>query len=121
VKHSIGTLFRSIGISGLSLLSLANIASAGGKSLAPTPPMGWNSWDSYGTDVREDQVKANADVMALKLAKLGWQYVVVDIEWYVPNAEGHDYKAGAPVSMDAYGRLIPAENSLSLGSAWGRF
>jgi hypothetical protein len=47
----------------------------------PTPPMGWNSWDSYGTTVREDQVKANANAMARDLAKHGWQYIVVDIQW----------------------------------------
>ena len=72
--------------------------------------MGWNSWDSYGTTVREDQVKANADWMAGHLARYGWQYVVVDIQWYEPNAQGHDYKPGAPLTMDAYGRLMPAIN-----------
>ena len=70
--------------------------------------MGWNSWDSYGTAVREEQVKANADVMAQKLLRFGWQYIVVDIQWYEPNAGGHDYRAGAPLTMDAYGRLLPA-------------
>ena len=77
---------------------------------APTPPMGWNSWDSYGTTVREDQVKANADVMARDLASHGWQYIVVDIQWYEPNAQGHDYEPGAKLAMDEYGRLIPAVN-----------
>jgi hypothetical protein len=72
--------------------------------------MGWNSWDSYGTTVREAQVKANADWMAEHLAKYGWQYIVVDIQWYEPNAQGHDYKPGAPLTMDAYGRLLPAVN-----------
>lgn len=72
--------------------------------------MGWNSWDSYGTAVREDQVKANADVMAQKLLRFGWQYIVVDIQWYEPKAGGHDYRAGAPLTMDAYGRLLPAPN-----------
>jgi hypothetical protein len=72
--------------------------------------MGWNSWDSYGTTVREDQVKANADAMAGKLKKFGWQYITVDIQWYEPNAQGHDYKPGAPLVMDAYGRLTPAPN-----------
>jgi alpha-galactosidase len=43
-------------------------------SPAPTPPMGWNSWDSYGTTVREEQVTANADAMASDLASHGWQY-----------------------------------------------
>jgi alpha-galactosidase len=82
----------------------------GAPSIAPTPPMGWNSWDSYGTTVREEQVKANADWMAQHLAKYGWQYIVVDIQWYEPNAQGHDYKPGAPLTMDEYGRLMPAVN-----------
>ena len=72
--------------------------------------MGWNSWDSYGTTVREEQVKANADWMAEHLAKYGWQYIVVDIQWYEPNAQGHDYKPGAPLTMDDFGRLMPAVN-----------
>ena len=72
--------------------------------------MGWNSWDSYGTTVREEQVKANADWMAAHLAKFGWQYIVVDIQWYEPNAQGHDYKPGAPLTMDEFGRLTPALN-----------
>jgi hypothetical protein len=82
----------------------------GDKSPASRPPMGWNSWDSYGTAVREEQVKANADAMARKLLRFGWQYIVVDIQWYEPNAGGHDYRAGAPLTMDAYGRLLPAAN-----------
>lgn len=72
--------------------------------------MGWNSWDSYGTTVREQQVKANADWMAEHLAKYGWKYVVVDIQWYEPNAQGHDYAPGAALIMDEYGRLLPAVN-----------
>jgi len=93
----------------LSFLFSAIIASAQ-SSPASTTPMGWNSWDSYGTTVREDQVKANADWMAAHLAKFGWQYIVVDIQWYEPNAQGHDYKPGAPLTMDEYGRLMPAVN-----------
>jgi alpha-galactosidase len=72
--------------------------------------MGWNSWDAYGTTVREDQVKANADAMARDLARFGYRYVVVDIQWYQPTAAGHDYQPGAALAMDAYGRLAPAEN-----------
>src|SRR5437899_2816436 len=82
----------------------------GQSSPAPTPPMGWDSWDSYGTTVREEQVKANADWMAEHLAKYGWKYIVVDIQWYEPNAQGHDYQPGAPLTMDEYGRLLPAVN-----------
>lgn len=73
--------------------------------LAPTPPMGWNSYDCYGGDVNEQEVKANADYMAQHLARYGWKYIVVDYYWYYP---GGDVK-GAP-AMDAYGRLLPALN-----------
>jgi alpha-galactosidase len=95
----------------ICLTSILLTVSALAQSLpAPTPPMGWNSWDSYGTTVREEQVKANADWMAEHLAKFGWKYIVVDIQWYEPNAQGHDYKSGAPLTMDEYGRLMPAVN-----------
>src|SRR5258707_13504158 len=77
---------------------------------APAPPMGWNSWDSYGTTVREEQVKANAESMARNLASHGWQYIVVDIQWYETNALGHDYAPGAKLAIDEYGRLLPPVN-----------
>ncbi len=74
-------------------------------ALAPTPPMGWNSYDSYGGDVNEQQVKANARYMADHLAIYGWKYVVVDYYWYYPAGQVE----GAP-AMDEYGRLLPATN-----------
>jgi len=86
------------------------VAAAAQAPLAPTPPMGWNSWDAYGTTVREDQVKANADATARGLARYGYRYVVVDIQWYQPTAEAYRYTPGAAVGMDEYGRLVPAEN-----------
>jgi hypothetical protein len=78
--------------------------------LAPVPPMGWNSWDAYGTTVREEEVKANADAMATDLKQYGWQYIVVDIQWYEPNARAHGYRDGAVLAMDDNGRLLPAVN-----------
>jgi len=75
---------------------------------APVPPMGWNSWDCFGTTVTEAQTKAQTDYMAANLAAHGWQYIVVDIQWYQPTAKGHDYKAGAKLAMDAFSRLVPA-------------
>jgi len=79
-------------------------------SWAVTPPMGWNSWDCFGTTVTETQTKAQADVMANKLKSHGWQYVVVDIQWYEPNAQGFQYRKNAALTMDEWGRLVPAEN-----------
>jgi alpha-galactosidase len=78
--------------------------------LAPTPPMGWNSWDSFGTTVTEAEVKANADYMAAKLKSHGWQYIVVDIQWSEQHPKTHGYRPDADLAMDANGRLIPAPN-----------
>lgn len=77
---------------------------------AHSPPMGWNSWDCYGPTVNESEVKANADFMAQHLKQHGWQYIVVDIRWYVRNPTAHGYNPNAEKVMDEYGRLWPAEN-----------
>jgi alpha-galactosidase len=78
---------------------------------AQTPPMGWNSWDCYGPTVVEDEVKANADYMAKNMKKSGWQYIVVDIRWYVENDKSGGYNEVDPrFVMDEYGRYLPALN-----------
>lgn len=78
--------------------------------LAQTPPMGWNSWDCYGAAVNESIVRANAEFMAKHLKQYGWQYIVVDIQWYQPTAKNHEYQPFAQLCMDEFSRLIPAEN-----------
>lgn len=76
-------------------------------------PMGWNSYDYYDTTVNEEQVKANAEYMASHLKEAGWEYIVVDIEWYAKGAgsmrELYQYIPFAEVQMDGYGRLQPDE------------
>ena len=78
--------------------------------LAQTPPMGWNSWDCYGAAVTEAQVRQNAEYMAKHLKDFGWEYVVVDIQWYQPTATTHAYEPFSEECMDAWGRFVPAEN-----------
>jgi len=74
------------------------------------PPMGWNSWDCYGASVREDEVRKNAEYMAENLKEYGWEYVVVDIQWFEPTADSADYHRNAELVMDEYSRLMPAVN-----------
>lgn len=73
-------------------------------------PMGWNSWDCYGAAVTEDIVRKNAEYMSASLKQYGWEYIVVDIQWYEPNASSNEYHPFSEVCMDEYGRLLPAEN-----------
>jgi alpha-galactosidase len=91
-------------------LLIASVVEAQTPVLARTPPMGWNSWDSYGPSVKENEVKANTDFMAAKLSQHGWQYIVVDIEWYQPDAHDHGYIPRGRVTMDDFGRFVPSDN-----------
>ncbi len=81
------------------------------NTFAPTPPMGWNSYDYYDTTVNEIQVMANADYMAEHLKEYGWEYIVVDIQWYDYGAgtmrEWYQYIPFGRVEMDEYSRLLP--------------
>ena len=80
-------------------------------SWAATPPMGWNSWDCFGPTVTEAEVKANADYMAKYLKPYGWNYIVVDIRWYVGNDKAHGYNEKDPdYVIDEFGRFLPAVN-----------
>src|ERR1700753_1240690 len=91
----------------LAVLLLAGPAIAA-NDLAPTPPMGWNSWDSYGLSVTEAEYKANVSWFHQHLQPLGWQYVVVDEGWYLqhPGQKG----AARGVVMDAEGRYLVANS-----------
>lgn len=80
------------------------------RNWALTPPMGWNSWDCFGPSVVEEEVKANADYMAEHLKDFGWEYIVVDIRWYIDNqTTGHYNRYGnSDFVLDEYGRYIPS-------------
>lgn len=96
----------------LGLLLSFRILNAQNK-LAQTPPMGWNSYDCYGASVTEQEVKANADMMAVHLKDYGWEYIVIDYCWFYPYSgamsdppQDKDFKPA--LAMDQYGRLLPA-------------
>jgi hypothetical protein len=80
-------------------------AAANGRTIAPTPPMGWNSWDAYGLTINETDFKANATVLAT-LKPLGWTYAVIDEGWYMENPRG-DRLETRNYQLDTHGLLIP--------------
>jgi alpha-galactosidase len=82
---------------------------------APTPPMGWNSYDAYGTSINEEDYLKNAGFMEEKLLPHGWKYAVIDARWYDSSSPSDDRDfnkkcVGAKLFSDQYGRLIPAPN-----------
>lgn len=82
--------------------------------VALTPPMGWNSFDSFGSSVTESEFLANVDVLATRLRPHGWEYAVVDFCWSHPNPgpchNPHQGPGFSPMlQTDRWGRLVPAE------------
>ena len=61
---------KHLSVAVVSLVVVSSVV-AQEKILAPTPPMGWNSWDSYGLTVTEAQFRANVDVLAKQLQVAG--------------------------------------------------
>ena len=93
------------------------------KRVFTRPPMGWNSYDNFDTNVNEEQVLANARVMKEKLAQYGWEYVVVDIQWYAANTGSQrpevQYIPFGQSNLDEYSRFWPDETKFP-SSAGGK-
>ncbi|NBB78225.1 MAG: glycoside hydrolase family 27 protein [Verrucomicrobia bacterium] len=91
--------------------STANTSQA---ELAQTPPLGWNSFDSYGVYLHEAAALANIEAFAEKLKPHGYEYFVIDAGWFgefdlqpgtIYPAEKHAQK----LNFNAYGLLQPSE------------
>jgi alpha-galactosidase len=53
-----------------------------GDLIALAPPLGWNSWNCFGCDVNEGNVRAAADAMVSSgLIQHGWTYINIDDCW----------------------------------------
>jgi alpha-galactosidase len=97
-------------VAGTAMTSAIQAAPARSKSLALTPPMGWNSWNSFATTITEAQALETAGIMAEKLLPAGYDIFTIDIQWYEPDARSYTYNSKPQPVMDGYGRLLPAPN-----------
>jgi len=70
-----------------------NIILAQNKAeIAPAPPMGWNSWNCFRTNINEENIKSIADAMvSTGMKDAGYQYIVIDDGWMTNNRDknGH--------------------------------
>ena len=88
----------------ICLLSVPS-APAESKLVAPTPPMGWNSWDSYGLTIDEKDFRANSEVLA-GMKQFGWLYTVIDEGWYMQDPFAAT-TAQQKYLYDDHGLLLP--------------
>jgi len=75
------------------------------RMLAPTPPMGWNSWNTFGGNIDGNLIRESADAFLDQgLRDAGYQYVVIDDHWEA-------------MERDASGRLVPDPDRFPTGIA----
>jgi alpha-galactosidase len=75
----------------------ATLSLISGNTLCLTPPVGWNSYDSFGASITENEVLDQARALRSQLQPFGWNYVVIDYRWYEPE-----------LLIDANGRYLPS-------------
>jgi alpha-galactosidase len=67
------------------------------ENLAQTPPMGWNSWNTFATEIDEDLIKEIADkFVELGLKDAGYEYVVLDDAWMAMERDENGNLIGDP-------------------------
>ncbi len=80
------------------LFALAGLGTAYAQKfegLALTPPMGWNTWNTFASNIHEDLIKQTAETMIKNgMRDAGYVYIVVDDCWEAKE-------------RDAEGNLIP--------------
>ena len=71
--------------------------------LTMTPPMGWNSWNTFGANISDSLVRETVDaIVDLGLKDAGYDYVVIDDCW-------------SKKERDKNGRLVPDDEKFPYG------
>ena len=83
--------------------------------LAPKPPRGWNSFDSYGVYLHEKAAMENLEAMAEKLKPHGYEYFVIDNGWFgeyklQPGTMFAAEKHAHDVKLNEFGYFLPSES-----------
>jgi len=84
------------------LISVLTLTSSAQKfeGLALTPPMGWNSWNTFGVNVNEDMVKQMVDILVESgMNDSGYEYIVIDDGWEALERDKNENLIADPVKF----------------------
>lgn len=100
----------------LGLVISSVLPASAADSVAATPPMGWSSWDAWGSTINQSDFERTADYMHNHLQKYGWRYMDIDADWYAkyPEKPGIARKTQGFVISD-HGLYLPAPNRYPAG------
>jgi len=103
MKTTTTRLTALLAIAAAACLSSLPLPAQKRPELAPSPPMGWNSWNWFGPKITEAEVIAIIDAMvATGLRDAGYNYIIVDGGWR------EDF-------LDANGALLPSADRFPRG------
>lgn len=73
---------RSVDYQSLQHLTLPPLRKVPWNGLAQTPPMGWNSWNRFATEIDQKTVQGVADAMVSSgMRDAGYRYIIIDDGW----------------------------------------
>ena len=90
-RSALSLMGTGAGAATVPLVARSRAGAEGPGPLAPRPPMGWNSWNSFATTITEAQSREIAAIMAEKLLPFGYDVFTIDIQWYEPEARSYTY------------------------------
>jgi hypothetical protein len=98
----------------LLLILLATSLATASEKIAPAPPLGWNSFDSYGVYLHEEAAMENLEAMAELLEPYGYEYFVIDNGWFgeyklKPGSLYPLEKHAHDVRLNEFGHVIPSK------------
>lgn len=84
----------------LTALLAAGAAAQKFEGLALTPPMGWNSWNTFSSNISEDLVKEVADTMVANgMRDAGYTYLVLDDTWSLRERDADGFLVPDPAKF----------------------
>ena len=86
-----------------------------------TPPMGWNSWNTFGAEINEQLIFDTANIMVEKglLAK-GYEYLVIDDCWSLRERDSNERLVADPEKFP-HGMKAVADYVHSKGLKFGMY
>src|SRR6187455_1337455 len=105
VVRAMALLLAALGA--VAVLQTASPALALNNGVARTPPMGWDSWNTFGCNINETLIRQMADaIVANGMRDLGYRYVVVDDCWFNPNRDSAGNLQGDPTRFPSGMRAL---------------
>ena len=70
------------------------------KGLALTPPMGWNTWNTFGSNISEKLIEQTADAMAADgMLAAGYKYIIIDDTWMAKKRDADGNLVADPLKF----------------------